>query len=177
MAQPPSRLKMARTSSVFSVRTTQLRLPTKDSDLVISSASHGIRGRWLSKEELLAQMSAIVLAATDTTSSALSRILHLLALHPDIQDKLRKELKEQRGDNARSTCFFAFLRSRMSRNSALYAPVPGIMRTGPMRKSERWLAPCPESAAKANIPGVYANTMTFMDGLRSCMHRVQVFTA
>ena len=38
-------------------------------------------------------------AATDTTSSALSRIVHLLALHPDIQDKLRKELKEACDDN------------------------------------------------------------------------------
>ena len=36
----------------------------------------------------------LVFAATDTTSSALSRILHLLALHPDVQDRLRKELKE-----------------------------------------------------------------------------------
>lgn len=28
----------------------------------------------------------------DTTSNALSRILHLLALHQDVQDKLREEL-------------------------------------------------------------------------------------
>jgi cytochrome P450 len=40
-----------------------------------------------------------VLAATDTTSSALSRISHLLALHPDIQDKLRQELKEACEEN------------------------------------------------------------------------------
>lgn len=33
-------------------------------------------------------------AATDTTSSALARILHLLALHPDVQAKLRAELVE-----------------------------------------------------------------------------------
>lgn len=30
----------------------------------------------------------------DTTSNALARILHLLALHPDVQDKLRAELVE-----------------------------------------------------------------------------------
>ena len=36
----------------------------------------------------------LVIAATDTTSSALSRILHLLSLHPETQDKLRDELKE-----------------------------------------------------------------------------------
>ena len=32
----------------------------------------------------------------DTTSNALSRILHLLALHPDVQAKLRHELAEAR---------------------------------------------------------------------------------
>lgn len=30
----------------------------------------------------------------DTTSSALARILHLLALHPEIQNKLRKEIRD-----------------------------------------------------------------------------------
>ena len=33
----------------------------------------------------------------DTTSNALSRILHLLAQHPDVQNKLRAELVEARG--------------------------------------------------------------------------------
>lgn len=33
-------------------------------------------------------------AAMDTTSSALARILHLLALHQDVQDKLRVELRD-----------------------------------------------------------------------------------
>ena len=51
----------------------------------------------------LAQASrrTLVFAATDTTSSALSRILHLLAEHPDVQEKLRAEIVEarrERGD-------------------------------------------------------------------------------
>lgn len=33
----------------------------------------------------------------DTTSNALSRILHLLALHPDVQQKLRAEIVEAQG--------------------------------------------------------------------------------
>lgn len=33
-------------------------------------------------------------AATDTTSSALSRILHLLATHPDIQERLQQEIED-----------------------------------------------------------------------------------
>lgn len=33
-------------------------------------------------------------AAMDTTSSALSRLLHLLSLHPEVQNKLRNEINE-----------------------------------------------------------------------------------
>lgn len=36
--------------------------------------------------------STLTFAATDTTSSALSRMFHLLATHPEIQEKLREEL-------------------------------------------------------------------------------------
>ena len=43
------------------------------------------------------------MAATDTTASALSRILHQLALHPEIQDKLRTELREACEDNEELT--------------------------------------------------------------------------
>ncbi|KAI0270680.1 cytochrome P450 [Gloeopeniophorella convolvens] len=53
----------------------------------------------LSEEEVIAQMSILLLAATDTTSSALSRILHILALHPEAQDKLRNELREASEEN------------------------------------------------------------------------------
>ncbi|KAI0359963.1 cytochrome P450 [Trametes cingulata] len=56
----------------------------------------------LPDEEVLAQMSTFILAGTDTTSNALSRVLQLLAIHPSIQDKLRAELndaQERYGDN------------------------------------------------------------------------------
>ncbi|KAI0710035.1 cytochrome P450 [Earliella scabrosa] len=46
----------------------------------------------LSEEEVIAQLSTLVLAAMDTTSTALSRILTVLAEHPDVQQKLREEL-------------------------------------------------------------------------------------
>jgi cytochrome P450 len=50
-----------------------------------------------------ASFRGFLVAATDTTSSALSRVLHLLSLHPDVQDKLRKELKEAFEDNEELT--------------------------------------------------------------------------
>ncbi|TRM69698.1 cytochrome P450 [Schizophyllum amplum] len=46
-----------------------------------------------SEDELLAQMSTLIFAAMDTTSSALSRILQLLALHPEVQDRMRDEIR------------------------------------------------------------------------------------
>lgn len=37
---------------------------------------------------------SLIFAAMDTTSGALSRILYLLAEHPDVQEKLRQEIAE-----------------------------------------------------------------------------------
>lgn len=36
----------------------------------------------------------MIYAAMDTTSGALSRTLHLLATHQDVQDRLRAEIKD-----------------------------------------------------------------------------------
>ncbi|PCH40546.1 cytochrome P450 [Wolfiporia cocos MD-104 SS10] len=46
----------------------------------------------LSEDEVVAQISTIVFGATDTSSNTLSRILELLANHPDMQNRLRDEL-------------------------------------------------------------------------------------
>ncbi|OJT02021.1 Cytochrome P450 3A24 [Trametes pubescens] len=52
----------------------------------------------LSDEEVVAQVSTLVLAAMDTTSNALARIFHQLCLHPDVQQKLREEIIQARDD-------------------------------------------------------------------------------
>ncbi|KAI0373128.1 cytochrome P450 [Pilatotrama ljubarskyi] len=52
----------------------------------------------LKDEEVIAQVSTLVLAAMDTTSNALSRILHQLTLHPEVQEKLREEIARARDD-------------------------------------------------------------------------------
>jgi len=40
----------------------------------------------------------MTVAGMDTTSAALSRTLHLLAQHPEVQEKLRQEILEARVD-------------------------------------------------------------------------------
>ena len=44
--------------------------------------------------KLICTSSSLMFAAMDTTSSALSRILYTLAEHPEVQEKLRQEIKE-----------------------------------------------------------------------------------
>ncbi|KAF9448706.1 cytochrome P450 [Macrolepiota fuliginosa MF-IS2] len=48
----------------------------------------------LSDDEVHAQVATLTFAAMDTTSSALSRILWLLVGHPEVQEKLRAELRD-----------------------------------------------------------------------------------
>ncbi|KAH9034869.1 cytochrome P450 [Lactarius pseudohatsudake] len=176
----------------------------------------------LSEEEVVAQIMGLLVAGTDTTSTALSCLLHQLALHPNVQDKLRKELEEACQDNEELThdqlVSLPFLEAVCRETLRLYPPLPGVMRTarsdailplsapihdvdgrkihevfvpantdvfvqihhlnrdpsiwgpdGAEWKPERWLAPLPESVTNANIQGVYANTMTFIGGGRSCI--------
>ncbi|KAF8690353.1 Cytochrome p450, partial [Rhizoctonia solani] len=47
----------------------------------------------MTDEDVLAQINGLAFAGNDTTSSALSRAIHLLAEHPCIQSKLRDEIR------------------------------------------------------------------------------------
>ncbi|PIL23630.1 cytochrome P450 [Ganoderma sinense ZZ0214-1] len=48
----------------------------------------------LSDSDLLGQMSLMLLAGTDTTSTTISRVLEMLATHRDVQNELRRELEQ-----------------------------------------------------------------------------------
>ncbi|KAH8986065.1 cytochrome P450 [Lactarius hatsudake] len=101
--------------------------------LLMRASSAGPEDNQLSDEELVAQMAILFIAGTGTTSTALSRILHLLSLHPDVQDKLRNELKEAHKDNEEFThdqlVSLPFLEAVCRETLRLYPPVPGVMRT------------------------------------------------
>ncbi|OJT11705.1 Cytochrome P450 52A3-B [Trametes pubescens] len=51
----------------------------------------------LPEEELIAQLSILMFAATDTTSNSLTLILDRLASNPQVQDRLREELVAAKG--------------------------------------------------------------------------------
>lgn len=45
-------------------------------------------------DEAYTDVRTLVFTATDTTSGAMARVLHLLAQYPEVQEKLRAEVTE-----------------------------------------------------------------------------------
>ncbi|KAI0754104.1 cytochrome P450 [Daedaleopsis nitida] len=177
----------------------------------------------LPDDELLAQMSTFIIAGVDTTSNAMSRMLHLLADNQDVQDKLRKELLEAREQYDGMIPYdelsqLPYLDAVCRETLRLHAPINMINRQAmrdtvlplaePIRgldgtvlheipvpkgtvffcnlrlcntnealwgedaqewKPERWLKPLPRTVEEANIPGIYANLVTFISGSNSCI--------
>ncbi|KAF5351589.1 hypothetical protein D9758_007260 [Tetrapyrgos nigripes] len=87
----------------------------------------------LDEKEVIAQMSTLIFAAMDTTSSALSRTLQLLSTHPEVQDKLRKELVEARASGGELSydmlVELPYLDAVCRETLRLYPPVPSLSRT------------------------------------------------
>ncbi|KZP14916.1 cytochrome P450 [Athelia psychrophila] len=82
----------------------------------------------LTEAEVIAQVTTLVFAATDTTSSALSRIFHLLAQHPEAQGRLRDEIcaaRAQDGDlDYKLLDGLQYLDAVIRETLRLYAPAP-----------------------------------------------------
>lgn len=88
----------------------------------------------LSDIELTGQMTVLIFGAQDTTSSALSRILHLLSVNPEVQSKLRDEieiaLKDSDGRLDYDTVMaLPWLDAVLKETLRLYPPVPFVRRT------------------------------------------------
>ncbi|KAJ3478664.1 hypothetical protein NLI96_g9603 [Meripilus lineatus] len=149
----------------------------------------------LPESELIGQMSTLVFAAMDTTSNALSHIIHLLAEHQDAQEKVRAEIIE--ASDGQDIPYdqlveLPYLDAVCRETLRLYPPVTTVFRRSQRDgrhggilesnrnkaiwgedalewKPERWLSPLPGTIAEARIPGVYSNLMTFIGGGRSCI--------
>ncbi|KAH9941249.1 cytochrome P450 [Epithele typhae] len=97
---------------------------------LVSANMGASAGEALTEEEIVGQISTLVFAATDTTSSALSRILYLLARNPDVQTKLRAEIVEARRDgkdlNFDDLFELPYLEAVCRETLRLYAPVSSI---------------------------------------------------
>ncbi|CDO71925.1 hypothetical protein BN946_scf184940.g72 [Trametes cinnabarina] len=125
----------------------------------------------LTDEELVGQVSTLVVAAMDTTSNALARIFHQLALYPHVQQRLREEIVHARDDgmgNLRDLDYddlmeLPYLDAACNCNKELWGEDAYEWRP------ERWLEPLPRALEDAHIPGVYSHLMTFIGGGRACI--------
>ena len=61
--------------------------------------SEGKQVSKLSEDEVLAQSFVFILAGYETTSNTLSYVTYCLALNPEVQEKLIKEIDDAVGDN------------------------------------------------------------------------------
>ncbi|KAJ3775024.1 cytochrome P450 [Lentinula raphanica] len=88
----------------------------------------------LEENEIIAEISTFIFAAMDTTSSALARILHLFALHPEVQAKLRNELVTVQRKHGSSHLSYdslvglPYLDAICRETLRLYPPVSSILR-------------------------------------------------
>ncbi|KAH6905471.1 cytochrome P450 [Coprinopsis sp. MPI-PUGE-AT-0042] len=87
----------------------------------------------LPDHEILAQISTFVFAGMDTTSSALCRFLWLLAKHQDVQDRLRKEIRDAKEEfgqpNYDQLVALPYLDAVCRETLRLYPPAPIAPRT------------------------------------------------
>ncbi|KAF9527856.1 cytochrome P450 [Crepidotus variabilis] len=96
-------------------------------------------GEQLTDSELTGQMTVLIFGAQDTTSSCLSRLLHLLAQHPDVQDKIRAEIRSAQQDKENyskddrlsydAISKLPWLEAVIKETLRLYPPVPFVRRS------------------------------------------------
>jgi len=114
----------------------------------------------LTDEELVASTSTIISAATDTVSSALGRIFHILAMYPEVQEKLRAEiLATPERLNHDSLVALPYLDAVLREILRLYPPVsPGMFR------ETRGETIPPLSSPITGVDGKVYNTLTVPKG-------------
>lgn len=90
------------------------------------SASDDDRRRGLTDKEIMAQVLLFFLAGYDTTARTLSMFLYNIAVHPEVQEKLYKEIEQQLGDQVPNYDAFPklkYLDMCLSESLRLYPPL------------------------------------------------------
>ncbi|RDB27404.1 hypothetical protein Hypma_004362 [Hypsizygus marmoreus] len=108
--------------------------------ILLRANEKAIASEKLTEAELTGQMTVLIFGAQDTTSSALSRILYMLSMHPkvqaDVRDELRTTLRAKRAEgdlSGRMTyddiMALPLLDAVIKETLRLYPPVPFVRRT------------------------------------------------
>ncbi|TFY79237.1 hypothetical protein EWM64_g4776 [Hericium alpestre] len=143
--------------------------------------------------EIISHITTTLFAGHETTAGVLSRILHQMALCPDAQAKLRKEVTEARathGDLDFDRLIELEYLDAVCKETLRVSIVPHFKYTHDIIVSivgynrnkdvwgndaeewvpDRWLQPLPSSVVDAKLPAVFSHMMTFTLGPRACMY-------
>ncbi|CAE6459506.1 unnamed protein product [Rhizoctonia solani] len=96
----------------------------------------------MDEEEIISEVNALILAAHESTSAALARVIQVLAEHPDIQSKLRNEIREAHDAYGEELSYdqlnsLSYLDAVCRESLRLYAPAPFLIRVA----QEDWTIP------------------------------------
>uniref|UniRef100_A0A914Q6S1 Cytochrome P450 n=1 Tax=Panagrolaimus davidi TaxID=227884 RepID=A0A914Q6S1_9BILA len=89
------------------------------SQLSESEEKRNDKRKTLTKMEILAQLVLFLVAGYETTATTLHFIIYVLAQYPDIQDKLRDEVKEIFGDSGKDEIEFEDLSKLIYMNAVI----------------------------------------------------------
>nr|XP_048718598.1 cytochrome P450 4B1-like isoform X3 [Caretta caretta] len=135
-------------------------------DILLSAKDEN--GAGLSDEDLRAEVDTFMFEGHDTTASGISWLLYCMALHPEHQQRCRKEIKEILGD--RNTVqwddFGKMIYTTMciKETLRLYPPVPGVARelSAPVTFVDGRTLP-KGSLVSLNIYGLHRNPTVWHD--------------
>ncbi|KAH9482227.1 Cytochrome P450 monooxygenase 91 [Psilocybe cubensis] len=88
----------------------------------------------LPEDEIIGQIATLIFAGTDTTSAGLARILHLLSINQDVQERLRLELAEAKMAHGNDLSYdvlvaLPYLDAICRETLRLFPPVTRLQRT------------------------------------------------
>ncbi|KAJ7454338.1 cytochrome P450 [Mycena galericulata] len=122
----------------------------------------------MSEAELTGQMTVMIFGGQDTSSSALSRILHMLAIRPDIQDNIRQEIRAAHGKNKserlnlEQISALPWLDAVLKETLRLYPPVPFVRRTALSERTIPFTQPPSPSAGVSSMIRIPRGTTLFL---------------
>ena len=113
---------------------TRKRADSTDTDMLsrLLAAKDPDTGVGMSDPQALDEVKSLILAGHETTSLTLSWTFYLLAQHPEVEDRLRDEVRRVLGGRrptVEDVPKLEYTRMVLSETMRLYPPVPGVSRT------------------------------------------------
>jgi len=152
------------------IRQKQLKLDRKEKPAEMDIISVALESGGFSEEGLVNQMMTFLAAGHETTATSITWAIYLLCKHPEIQSRLRDEVRSNLPSIGNDTTNItseqldrlAYLQAVCSETLRLYAPVPGTIREA--AHATTILGHCVPAGTKILLSAWAVNTSTALWG-------------